>query len=112
VKFTAKGEHIAKDIYRRHVICRDFLTNILNIDSKTADKDACRMEHAVSPVTLEKLVKFMEFVKACPRGGPDWLQYFHEYRQNGSVDGECLERMRDFAKECNKKIEELESKIK
>ena len=112
VELTAKGEHIAKDIYRRHVIFRNFLTGILNVDSKTADEDACKMEHAVSPVTLEKFVKFMEFIKACPRGGPDWLRYFDEYRQDGSVDGEYLERMRDFAKEYNEKIEELESKIK
>jgi Mn-dependent transcriptional regulator len=112
VELTAKGEHIAKDIYRRHVIFRNFLTGILNIDSKTAEEDACKMEHAVSPVTLEKFVKFMEFVKACPRGGTDWLRYFDEYRQNGSVNGECLERMRDFAKEYDEKIEELENKIK
>ncbi|MBW2595409.1 MAG: metal-dependent transcriptional regulator [Deltaproteobacteria bacterium] len=69
VELTKKGAHIAKDIYRRHVIFRDFLTGILNIDPKTAEEDACKMEHVVSPVTLERFVKFMEFVESCPRGG-------------------------------------------
>ncbi len=56
VELTAKGKRIAKDVYRRHVILRDFLTDILNIDKETAEEDACKMEHAVSPVTLERVV--------------------------------------------------------
>lgn len=69
VELTAKGERIAKDVYRGHVILRDFLSKILNIDVKTAEEDACRMEHAVSPVTLERFLKFMESVKTSPKGG-------------------------------------------
>ena len=110
VELTAEGEHIAKDVWRRHVIFRDFLTGILNIDEKTADEDACKMEHTVRPATLERFVKFMEFIQNCPRGGSDWLQHFDEYRQHGRINGECLRRMRDFAREYSAKIEELERK--
>ena len=112
VELTAEGERIAEDVWRRHVIFRDFLTCILSIDEKTADEDACRMEHTVSPATLERFVKFMEFIQNCPRGGSDWLQHFDEYWQQGRVNGECLERMKDFVKEYNAKIKELENKIR
>lgn len=111
VELTAKGKRIAKDVFRRHVILRDFLTDILNVDEKTAEEDACRMEHAVSPVTLDRFVGFMEFIESCPRGGSDWLQRFDEYQQHGRADDECLERMRNFARQYNARIEELESKI-
>jgi DtxR family Mn-dependent transcriptional regulator len=84
VELTKKGRRIAKDVYRRHVILRDFLIDILNIDKETAEEDACKMEHAVSPVTLERVVKFMEFVENCPDGGSEWLQEFDEYEQPGS----------------------------
>lgn len=84
VELTKKGRRIAKDVYRRHVILRDFLIDILNIDEETAEEDACKMEHAVSPVTLKRVVKFMEFVENCPDGGSEWLQEFDEYQQPGS----------------------------
>ncbi|MBN2538464.1 MAG: metal-dependent transcriptional regulator [Deltaproteobacteria bacterium] len=107
VELTKKGNRIATDIYRRHVIFRDFLTGILNIDPKTAEEDACKMEHAVSPVTLEKFVKFMEFVEACPRGGSDWLQYFNDYLQHGRDDAECLKKMKGFVKRYNSETNKL-----
>ena len=110
VELTAKGKRIAKDVFHRHVVLRDFLSDILNVDAKTADEDACKMEHAVSPVTLDRFVKFMEFVEDCPRGGSDWLQRFDEYQQHGRVDDNCLERMKNFAKRYNARIEDLESK--
>jgi len=112
VELTNQGKRIAKDIYRRHVIFRDFLTGILNVDIKTAEEDACKMEHAVSPVTLERFVKFMEFVEACPRGGSDWLQRFDNYMQRGRNNAECLERMKHFEKQYGAQIKKMEAEIK
>ncbi|MCD6153740.1 MAG: metal-dependent transcriptional regulator [Syntrophobacterales bacterium] len=112
VELTKKGKRIARDVYRRHVIFRDFLTGILNIDAKTAEEDACRMEHVVSPVTLERFVKFMEFVETCPRGGSDWLLNFDQYRKHGRDDNKCLERMKHFEKKYGAEMKELENRIK
>ena len=61
VELTKDGAGIAREINLQHQIIFNFLTNILKIDSKTADQDACKMEHAVSPLTLKRLVDFMEF---------------------------------------------------
>ena len=111
VELTKKGNHIAKDIYRRHVIFRDFLTGILNIDPKTAEEDACKMEHVVSPVTLERFVKFMEFVESCPRGGADWLLHFDNYMRRGRDDAECLKKMKGFVGRYKSEIKKLEDEM-
>ena len=112
VELTKKGKRIAKDVYRRHVIFRDFLTGILNVDTITAEEDACRMEHVVSPVTLEKFVKFMEFIESCPRGGSDWLLRFDEYQKHGRDEDKCLERMKHFEKRYGAEIKKLEDEVK
>lgn len=65
VDFTPKGNIIAKKIYNRHLILTKFLKDILGVDKKTAEEDACKMEHTLSPKSLDRLIKFMEFLKTC-----------------------------------------------
>jgi DtxR family Mn-dependent transcriptional regulator len=60
VKLTAKGRRVATDVKARHVILSSFLTDILGVRAKTADIDACKMEHTVSRETLDKLHDFMK----------------------------------------------------
>ncbi|MFC1675062.1 metal-dependent transcriptional regulator [Candidatus Omnitrophota bacterium] len=60
VNLTPRGERLADDIQRRHGMLIRFLTEVLGIDRATATKDACRMEHSISPQTFRKFTKFME----------------------------------------------------
>ncbi len=60
VALTNQGSQIAESITMRHCIIRDFLSNVLELDTEIAEKDACVMEHSISPETLEKLVLFLE----------------------------------------------------
>jgi DtxR family Mn-dependent transcriptional regulator len=108
IELTEKGSEVGQEIDRRHQIFRDFLTDILKIDYKLADEDACKMEHAVSPETINAFVDIMKFINNCPRGGVSWLEYFDEYRAGGQQKAKCIERMKDFAEEYNDKIKEME----
>jgi DtxR family Mn-dependent transcriptional regulator len=90
VQLTPEGEKIAEDVFRRHEALRRFLTAILNVDSRIAADDACKMEHAVSPATQEKLAKFVEFVLRPPEGQPKWLKIFHHYSQQGELPEEYV----------------------
>ena len=108
LELTEKGSDVGSEIDKRHQIFRGFLTDVLKIDFDQADEDACKMEHAVSPDTLEAFVDFMEFIETCPRGGNDWLEYFNEYKVHGQPKDKCLERMKLFANEYNAKIKEME----
>jgi DtxR family transcriptional regulator, Mn-dependent transcriptional regulator len=60
VELTEDGIKIAEEIKRRHVLISKFLTHILKIDPEIAEKDACKIEHSVSPITVERLIKLVE----------------------------------------------------
>lgn len=97
VELTGEGTGIGLEMMRRHKLLRRFLVDILQIDEPTADTDACKMEHALSPATLERLVDFMAFIHMCPRAGESWLSRFTEYRRDGHRPGKCLEQASAFA---------------
>lgn len=59
IVLTAKGRRAAEDVKKRHAILSRFLTQVLGVNPKTADMDACKMEHAVSKETLEKLHAYL-----------------------------------------------------
>jgi len=84
VDLTENGEKLAKRIQGWHDVLVKFLTEILSIDHETAGKDACRMEHAISLPTFQKLTRFMDFATTCPgRARPDWLKGFDYYFKTG-----------------------------
>ncbi|MBW2039274.1 MAG: metal-dependent transcriptional regulator [Deltaproteobacteria bacterium] len=113
VELTDKGLDLAKEVKRKHELLSSFLSNILGIDLKRAEEDACKMEHAVSPETMERLVEFMEFIEVCPRSGPSWLKSFATYCAKGTEGHspqECLRHMREFVKEFDFKLKEMETR--
>jgi len=109
LELTRKGSTIGSQIDKRHQTLKAFLTDILQIDKERADEDACKMEHSVSPTTLERMVEFMAFVEECPRGGMEWLTYFDEYRKHGKSKELCLERMKKFTREYEAKIKSMKT---
>ena len=92
VQLTPDGEKIAEDVFRRHEALRRLLAEILNVDPEIAAVDACKMEHSVSPVTQEKLAKFIEFVLSRPKVQPEWLKLFDRYVNSGEIPQECMMR--------------------
>jgi len=59
IELTDEGKGLAEAICSRHQTLFKFLTEVLGVDPKTADEDACKMEHTVSPQVLEKLVELV-----------------------------------------------------
>lgn len=59
VELTAKGRRAAEDVKKRHAILSRFLTEIIGVSAKTAEIDACKMEHTVSRETINKLHEFL-----------------------------------------------------
>ncbi len=53
---TKSGREIAERIYERHRILTDILIK-LGIDPKTAEDDACKIEHDLSAETFEVIKK-------------------------------------------------------
>ena len=104
LELTKKGLQVGKEVEKKHNVISSFLTDILKIDPKTADEEACRMEHGMSPETLSRLTKFIEFVQSCPRTGESWLNFFEEYCENGFKPEKCKEHMKDFTVDCEAEL--------
>ena len=59
IKLTEKGNTIATQMYERHIIMTEFFKAI-GVDEDTALKDACKIEHDLSPKTFECIKKHFE----------------------------------------------------
>ncbi len=91
ITLTEKGTRIAREITRRHDILKDFLFRVLQVDAETSEAAACRMEHTMDAKTIDKLLKFIEFIDNCPRTGNDWIQAFLNYCATDANDrNDCL----------------------
>jgi DtxR family Mn-dependent transcriptional regulator len=55
VNLTKKGAARAQEIRKRHRFLTDFLVSVVGVDAETAERDACKMEHVLSPETLKKM---------------------------------------------------------
>ncbi len=81
VTLTTEGERIARAVKTRHDTLQTLLKIIL-VSDKTAERDACKIEHEISPETLEQLTKFVKFLKMAPPC-PDWFERFGEFCRAG-----------------------------
>ena len=85
VELTEKGEILAKAIYKRHKTLFKFLHNFLGINQSTAEKDACRIEHYLTPETMERILKFIEFLETYPKEEQNWLSSFYDFIKNTNI---------------------------
>lgn len=83
VELTNAGFRVGREMQRRRRILLRFLIDILNIETETADEEACKMEHLLGPDIYDSLNDIMDFVESCPRNGSKWPVLFKAYRQNG-----------------------------
>ncbi len=60
ITLTETGTIHASKISRRHLTIRLFLETVLGVDHQTAEQEACRIEHDLSPETMEKLTDFLD----------------------------------------------------
>ncbi|CVI64935.1 manganese transport regulator MntR [Clostridiales bacterium CHKCI001] len=57
---TDEGQEVAEKIYERHCFFRELLI-AMGVAPKTAEVEACRMEHVISEESFERLKK-TEFI--------------------------------------------------
>ena len=56
---TDEGLEIAKKIYERHNVLTDFFVRI-GVDRKTAQDDACKIEHDISEKSFKAIKKYIK----------------------------------------------------
>ena len=55
VTLTEKGLNEAANVKKRYNLLKSFFIRILGVDTATASEDACRIEHIISPESLDKI---------------------------------------------------------
>jgi len=89
VALTDEGRRTAEFLMRRHHTLTAFLRDILGLDPEQAEAEACGVEHALSPLTLSRLLAFVDFVERCPRGGEQWLRHLSDRWGDTPCEQDC-----------------------
>lgn len=67
---TKEGQKVAEDIAYRHNLSEYFLCNTLGIPWYEVHQHAHLLEHAMTPLVVNKLAEFLKNPKFCPHGTP------------------------------------------
>ena len=88
IRLTTSGRKVAEGVYHKHRLLYEFFTRVLDVDEETADSDACSLEHHISNLTKDRLIKFIEFVNNFPKQDREaqWLLNFKGYLKTGKVE--------------------------
>jgi DtxR family Mn-dependent transcriptional regulator len=95
ITLTTAGREVAREIIHRHNTLKDFFITALQLDQDQAEANACRVEHAIDPVAIDRLVRFVEFIKNCPRAGSDWFEAFARFCRDSALAEDCERCMKD-----------------
>lgn len=95
ITLTTAGRGIARDVIHRHDTLKEFFVTALQLSAEEAEANACRIEHAIAPLAVERLVRFLEFINACPRTGKDWFDAFARYCTRGARTSNCEQCLKD-----------------
>lgn len=99
ITLTTKGRKVAQDVVHRHETLHDFFVKILAVDETEAEAAACKMEHGISEIILDRLTQFIEFLETCPRGGYTWLKEFESFCEHGKDVKQCEQCLRQCIEE-------------
>lgn len=60
IHLTEEGRALAKEVYHRHQIVKDFLIHVLGVSEANAEDDACHIEHVISQETFDCMKKYCD----------------------------------------------------
>ena len=83
LELTALGREKAKALIHREQLIYKFFEDVLKLPSDEAKDNACAIEHYISPVCLERLLFFIEFISTCPHVKPKFLEHFSRFINDG-----------------------------
>jgi len=89
ITLTPTGRDIARDVIHRHDALKEFFITALHLAPEQAEANACRIEHAIDPEAIDRIIQFLKFIKTCPRAGQDWFEAFARFYQKGTQSSNC-----------------------
>ena len=79
VRLTSKGRRAARQVKDRNELIYRFLLNVLKLPVATATRDACVLEHVVSPRTFDRMSSFLQFTETYPQESSELIGKYTEW---------------------------------
>lgn len=79
VKLTTKGRRVARQVKERNDLLYRFLRDVLKLPTATASRDACVLEHVVSPKTLDRMSSFLQFTESHEKEASALIDQYMEW---------------------------------
>ena len=70
IELTEEGKKRAERLYERHTTLTRFFNEILDVDKKTAEADACQIEHDLSEESYRKIIKLLSHIISMSENDP------------------------------------------
>ena len=87
IKLTHSGRKLGECTIKKHLVLESFFTEILGMDSDSASKEACVLEHGASPDTIKRLKNYIR-----ERGARHRLHARNAYEGDGDDGHEGMGR--------------------
>jgi DtxR family Mn-dependent transcriptional regulator len=79
VKLSDEGRAVAADVNDRFELLQVFLSDMLRVDKKVAETEACEIEHVVGDDTMSRLTAFVEWMTHHQQDIAECVRKFHVY---------------------------------
>ena len=92
VRLSARGRRVAVGVNDRFEVLQRFLVEVLKVDERVAEHEACEIEHVVGKDTFERLTAYLDFLGTCRMDLSEMMNHFHqflEWRLAGEKCPEC-----------------------
>jgi DtxR family transcriptional regulator, Mn-dependent transcriptional regulator len=78
ITLTEAGRREARRVAEKHRIIESFFVDVLGVDGELAGQAACKAEHALGPVVVERLLAFTTFLEETAGSEPGIVERFKQ----------------------------------
>ena len=78
LELTKLGQKYVERIQKNDELLSVFFKEVLHVDNKQAEVDACKIEHLLSQETAAKLAAFLTFVRSKNKTANQFMEIFHQ----------------------------------
>jgi len=87
IRLTRSGADLVARIASKREVVRHFLSEVLGVDSETAERDACKIEHLISEDSGAALVRFINLLRDDEVALADIVRRVREASASDLADG-------------------------
>lgn len=86
LSLSEEGHRLAEVVERNDELLELFLRDVLGVDAKQAEVDACKIEHLLSVESSVKLCNFIECIRSDDKAAKSFLRLLSKHQDHCSAD--------------------------